>query len=368
VTSTSDTQTASSDDEIDLVDLARSAWKHKSLIAMAIIACGFIATAYAFISKPVYEVKTYVLPPTINGIAEFNYGRTKEVHLNPFTVKDVYDVFIRNLQSEGLRRDFYTEVYIPSLTDTQRQGSKDVLYAEFSRQIVVGLPSTDSPNRYSIAVQSTDPTTATNWLNLFVNRANATALQEMISNVTSEAEVRARNLDQQIATLRQNGQGAREDTIAKLREALYVAESIGLDKPPIISGSLSSKSSNGTSANISANMDGPLTYMRGSEALKAEIKNLEERVSDDPFIPKLRSLEVQQSYFRSISVKPDSVSVYRQDGPIELPDRPIKPKKTLIIGMGLVFGLILGLVLAMARHFVGVQMVRFTESKGVGRR
>lgn len=344
--------------EVDLIDIARSAWRQKKAVVSIVVACVFAATIYAFSSKPVYEVKTYVLPPTINGIAEFNYGRTKEVHLVPFTVKDVYDVFVRNLQSESLRRSFYTDVYLPSLTDVQRQGSKDALYSEFSKQITVGLPSPDSPYRYSIVVQSNDPITAADWLSLFVSRANAAAIQEMISNVTSEAEVRARSLDQQVATLRQGGQRTREDSIAKLREALLVAEAIGLDKPPIISGSLSSRGSDGTPAKISANMDGPLTYMRGSEALKAEIKNLEERASDDPFIPKLRSLEVQQGYFRSINVKPDSVSVYRQDGSIELPDSPIKPKKALIVGVGLALGIILGLMFALIRYCISVSAAR----------
>ncbi|MEE3508691.1 Wzz/FepE/Etk N-terminal domain-containing protein [Pseudomonas sp. 10C3] len=343
----SDTQANSSTDEIDLLALFQSIWQRKLLITVVTSICVVIAAAYAFISKPVYEAKAYVLPPTINEIAEFNYGRTKEAQLTAFTVKDVYGVFLRNLQAESLRRDFYTKIYLPSLTEAQRQGSQDVLYAEFSKQVTVGVASKDSPDRYAISFQNIDPTVAADWLKLFVDRANAAGLQEMIGNVTSEAEVRARNLNQQIATLRESGKGAREDLIAQLHEALLVAESIGLEKPPIISGNLSSK--------VSASMDGPLTYMRGAKALKAEIKNLETRVSDDPFIPKLRTLEVQQSYFQSINVNPESVAVYREDGPIELPDSPIKPKKALIIGLGLVLGVMLGIMLALIRQFISTQ-------------
>ena len=54
-------------------------------------------------------------------------------------------------------------------------------------------------------------------------------------------------------------------------------------------------------------------------------------------------------HFRS---SPDTVSVYRQDGPIEQPDRPIKPKKGLIILLGLVLGGMLGFMIALVRHFV----------------
>lgn len=347
MTRISDTQANSPSDEIDLFALFQSMWERKLLIALVTGISVVIAASYAFMSKPVYEAKVYLLPPTINEIAEFNYGRTKEAQLTAFTVKDVYGVFLRNLQAESLRRDFYTQIYLPSLTEAQRQGSQDVLYDAFSKQVSIGVASKDSPDRYAISFQNVDPIVAADWLKLFVDRANAAGLQEMISNVTSEAEVRARNLNQQITILRESGKGAREDLIAQLREALLVAESIGLEKPPIISGNLSSK--------VSASMDGPLTYMRGAKALKAEIKNLETRVSDDPFIPKLRTLEVQQSYFQSINVNPESIAVYREDGPIELPDSPIKPKKALIIGLGLVLGVMLGIMLALIRQFISTQ-------------
>ncbi|WP_397451912.1 LPS O-antigen chain length determinant protein WzzB [Pseudomonas sp. NA-150] len=347
----SHTQMIAQSNEVDLFELMRSIWAQKAIIVLVTVFSILIAAAYAFLSKPVYEVKAYVLPPTINGIAEFNYGRTMHAELVPYTVKDVYEVFIRNLQAESLRRTFFTDIYLPSLTEAQRQGSQDALYAEFSKQLAVGLPTADSPNRYAISLQGNDPANATLWLKSFVDRANAAALKEMIGNVMSESDVRARNIEQQISILRENGKHAREDSIAQLQEALSVAESIGLVNPPIISGNLSSKTTN-----VSANMDGPLTYMRGSEALKAEIKNLEERVSDDPFIPKLRKLEVEQSYFRSINVNPDAVSVYRQDGPIELPDSPIKPKKAFIIVLGLLVGLVLGAMLALIRHIVSSQL------------
>ena len=134
----------------------------------------------------------------------------------------------------------------------------------------------------------------------------------------------------------------RQDSITRLREALAVAEAIGLENPPIISGNLS--------AEVSADMDGQLTYMRGSKALKAEIHNLETRKSNDPFIGQLRELQNKQSFYKDLQVSPDTVSVYRQDGPIEQPDRPIKPKKDLIMLLGLFLGCVLGFMIALVRR------------------
>jgi chain length determinant protein (polysaccharide antigen chain regulator) len=323
----------------------RSLWAQKVMILCTTLVVVLGATAYAFISKPVYEARVYLLPPTFNGIADFNYGRTKELELTPYTVKDVFDVFTRNLQSEALRRAFFLEVYLPSLSETTRKESQDLLYSKFLKKLTVGLPSKEQPDRYSISVQDNDPTRATEWVKTFATNAGIASKNEMITNVTREAEVRARNIGQQISILRQTESGVRSDSISRLQEALRVAQSIGLEEPPIISGNVA--------AEVNATMDGQLTYMRGTKALSAEIKNLQERKSNDPFIKNLRMLEIKKFFYEDLQIDPSSVSVYRQDGSIEIPDDPIKPKKMLCIGLGMIGGMLLGLLFGLVRYLWG---------------
>jgi len=342
--------TTQNTDQVDLFELIAAIWAQKFLIISVALVGALVAAAFAFMSKPVFEARVYLQPPTLNGIADFNYGRTRDSELTPFSIKDVYDVFTRNLQSESLRRAFFNEVYLPSLPESVRGGSQDRLYGDFLGALTIGLPSKEQPDRFSVSVEGVDPAQVTEWVKAFAARAGAAAEKEMISNTTREAEVRARNLGQQISTLQETESRIRQDSITRLREALTVAEAIGLQNPPIISGNLS--------AEISAGMDGQLTYMRGSKALKAEIQNLETRKSDDPFIKQLRALQIKQSFYTDLQVSPDTVSVYRQDGPIEQPDRPIKPKKGLIILLGLVLGGMLGFMIALARHFVQTRKSR----------
>jgi chain length determinant protein (polysaccharide antigen chain regulator) len=336
--------------EIDLLELVAALWAQKLLIISVALIATLAAAGYAFFSKPVYEARVYLQPPTLNGIADFNYGRTKDSELTPFTIEEVYEVFTCNLQSESLRRSFFNEVYLPSLSESDRDESQDKLYADFLKKLAIGPPSKDQPDRYSVTVQGEDPARVTDWVKMFVARAGAAAEKEMISNATREAEVRARNLGQQITTLQETESRIREDSIIRLREALSIAEAIGLQDPPIISGELS--------AEISGGMDGRLDYMRGSRALKAEIQNLEQRKSDDPFIGTLRALQIKKSFYTDLQVSPESVSVYRQDGTIEQPDSPIKPKKGLITLLGLVLGGMLGLIIALVRHFVRLRSAR----------
>ena len=340
---TNDPSTKPGSDEIDLFELMSSLWAQKAMIVCTTFIVALGATIYAFISKPVYEARVYLQPPTLNGIADFNYGRTRDLELTPYTVKDVYDVFTRNLQSEALRRTFFFEVYLPALPEADKNASQDVLYSKYLKKLSVGQPSKELPDRYSVSVRDNDPARATEWVKTFATNAGIASEKEMIANVTREAEVRARNIGQQIGILRQTESAMRSDSVSRLQEALKVAQSIGLENPPIITGDIA--------AEVSATMDGQLTYMRGTKALSAEIKNLQERKSNDPFIKNLRSLQIKKSYYEDLQIDPANVSVYRKDGSIEVPDEPINPKKIQYIGFGMIGGLLLGLLIGLIRYF-----------------
>ena len=108
------------DDEIDLIELIRGLWQQKLLIILTTLVVGGAAVAYALLATPVYEAKVFVQPPSQNDIAHLNYGRGGDSELGILTVKDVYDVYVRNLHSESLRRRFFQDVYLPALSAQER--------------------------------------------------------------------------------------------------------------------------------------------------------------------------------------------------------------------------------------------------------
>ncbi|MBV7573761.1 chain-length determining protein [Pseudomonas sp. PDM32] len=340
-----------SSDEIDFFVLIKALWAQKLVVISVTIVMLIASAVYAFTAKSLYEARIYVLPPTQNDIADFNYGRTLNSDLPPFSVKDVYDVFTRNLFSESLRHSFFEEVYLPSLTENARKGSRDRLYQNFSKQLVISAGGKESPDRYSVAVQSYNPSEAGEWVRTYVQKAGVAAKSEMIKNVVREAQVRARNLEQQINGLRESARREREDKIKVLSEALVIAKAIGLNKPVIISGK--------TPGELSLGVDSQALYMRGSDTLQAEIEGLESRESDDPFIQSLRVLQVKYSFLKNLTIDSSSVSVYRQDGAVGDPDSPIKPNKLLILILGTCFGFFLGLLLALFRHFAPLLRTKF---------
>ncbi len=335
---------AKSYEEASLIDVINGLWLQKWLILAFVVVFALLGGSYAFLSKPIYEAKVFVIPPAQKDIANFNYGRTKDSELEPFSVKSVYDVFLRNLQAESLRRYFFENFYLPSLSEEERKGSLEGVYDRFSNVLSIALADKSSPDRYAVAIQGSNPAQIVEWVKAFVEQAKVVAVGEMIDGVKREAEVRARNLEQQINAQRENGEKVREDHITRLNEALRIAEAIGLEKPPIIRGDLSSE--------VSANMNGELTYIRGSKALQAEINNLKERKLNDPFIVKLRDLQLKYAFYKELAVSPDDVAVFRQDGPIETPDKPVKPKKILILAVAILLGGVVGVFVAIFRTLV----------------
>lgn len=334
----SERERLSGDEEIDLFELIAGIWKQKVLVIATAAVVTAAAVAYALLATPIYRAKVFVQPPSQNDIAQLNFGRGGTSGMSMLSVKDVYDIYLRNLQSESLRREFFRSFYLPSLTEKERRGSQDELYSEFQDVLSLGAAGKESPDRYFVMVNLPNPQEAAEWATRYVEMAGHRGVSEVVKDAKADATVKANNLEQQITASRESTRKRREDKIARLAEALRVAKSIGLEKPPIIS------------AEVSAGMEGSLTYMRGSKALEAEIANLRERTSDDPFVENLRQRQEALAFYRSLSVDSGVVQVYRQDGAIESPDKPIKPKRLIIAVGGLLGGVLLGIMLALFRN------------------
>ncbi len=335
------------DDEIDLVELAKALWAQKLIIISATIAGAAIALAYALFSTPVYEAKATVLPPLLSDIAGYNAGRTEssedQSQLKPFTIDEVYAVFTRNLRSLSLRRDFFRDVYIPSLPEAARAAPRDQLWSNLNAILSIKTPDKQRTELVEVAVQKSEPEQAAAWANELISRAAEASERDMQLNVSSELDIRIRSVERRIASLRSTAQQRREDRIAILKEALVVARAVGMDSPQVTAGRTSSNEE------LSEFIDGSLTYMRGAKAIEAEMKVLEARESDDPFIPELRSSQEQLSFLKTVEVRPENVSVFTLDSAAEVPETPIKPKKSLIVALGIVLGGMLGVFIALIR-------------------
>lgn len=330
---------SSNSEEVDVLEFLEGVWRQKLLIFIVTIAVTALAVAYAFLAKPVYEAKIFLAAPSSSDIADLNYGRTSQTGLEPFTSRKVFDIFIEHLNGETLRRQFFKEVYVPSLS--AGQGAQSALYAAFNSSFDV-VQLAGGPARAYVAFRGRDPALASKWAAAYVEKASGAAKAEVLHDATKEADVRASTLQLEVDNLRENGQRQREDKIIRLQEALRIATAIGLQNPPLISGEVSKA--------LTSKMDGELTYMRGSKALAAEIGNLQQRRSEDPFIAELREVQSRQQFYQGVVAANRTVSVYQLDGTIEQPDVPVKPRRNLVIALGLIAGFGLGCLIATLRY------------------
>ncbi|GLO31923.1 O-antigen chain length regulator [Pseudomonas putida] len=339
-------------DEIDLVELWRILWGRKLIILSSVFLVTALAVIYVLNKAQMFEAKSFILPPTKNDISQLNYGRTKDSGLGIFTTKDVYAVYVRTLQSESLRRHFFRSVYLPNLPESARHGSQDELYAKFNKALTIGAVEGDSADRFLIKSLSDDPQIGVMWIARYSELASDRTKKILIEDADTEVSVLIKNLEQHVRSAREEARKQREDQIARLQEALRIAKAVNLSKPPIIS--------SGLNGEVSSGMQGSLTYMRGSLAIEAEIENLRNRQSDDPFVKDLREIQEKLDFYRNLHLNPAVVEVFQQDGAIEVPDAPVKLRKLLIILGGGVAGLILGIMLASIVHVVGVERGRRT--------
>ncbi|MFJ7796611.1 LPS O-antigen chain length determinant protein WzzB [Pseudomonas sp. NPDC096950] len=327
-------------DEIDAFLIARSLWSRVWVIIGVTAIAGIFGLMYAFLSDRVYEARAYLVPPTQSDIADLNTGRTREFELTPYSIEDVYRLFLRNLRSESLRQEFFTTEYLPTLSEDQKAQSQDALYADFLKKLQVLPVTADETGRYSVVAQTSSPEKAVDWVKGYIKHAELLANNEIMKNVSYEAKIRAKNVKQEIDTKRETGETSRGDTITKLRAALSVAQAAGVQKPTVSFGG----------SPVAGNLEGDMSFLRGVEALNAEIKNLETRSSNDAFIRELRDLQAKKSFYDKLAVAPRDINMYRYDGVVETPETAIKPKKTLVIALALVLGLMLGVLSAFALY------------------
>jgi len=333
-------------DEIDLVELFRNLWQQKLLIILITLVVTAAAGAYAFLSPPVYEARASVMPPRLSDIASYNLGRS-EAMLDQFQVSDIYEVFKTNLLSAALKRTFFRDTYLPELAAEKRAKAQDKLWKEFNEVLTVKAPDKKNrPEYYEVMVGYKSPDQAAEWVNHYIDMVVKKTEQDMQDNVLSEIETKTQVIERQIDALRITAQKRREDRIIRLREALVVAEAVGLDAPQVVAGKTSSD------GDLAQFIDGNLMYMRGAKAIRAELAVLEKRENDDPFIGELRGLENQLDFLRKIDVNPDDVSVFTLDSRAEVPETPVKPKKAIILALGMILGGGLGLFAALVRSMV----------------
>jgi chain length determinant protein (polysaccharide antigen chain regulator) len=341
--------------DFDFFDLVQDIWRQKWLIIGVTVIVTILAVSYAFIATPIYQAEARVEPPRPADIALINLGR-EQAGIEEMDVEESYSIFTRNLTSQSVRRWFFEEHFLSYLVERGISGSRGRLLRQMNDVIIVSVPDMrQSPDSYVIEANVSVPERASEFVNRFVEEVSRRSLVDLEMNTLDQINNKRKALEEHIEALRSSAKVKRVDRLARLQEALNIAEAIGLETPEITGGRTQVLVGSAESAQM---FDDNMLFLNGSKAIRAELSLLQAREDDDPFISELRALQQEMALLKSVDHLPSGVRLFTLDSAGETPDDPIRPNRAIIIVLGATVGVMLGGLIALIR------VARSRRSKG----
>lgn len=412
---------SSDDDEIHFSDLVKIIIKYKKIVIITTLIILLGTLAYVLLITPVYKAKISYLPPTLGDVAPLRIPTATEQG-DTDLAKKIYEHFEKNLNSLKLRRKIFDEMnLLPILKKgANEQTNVEFVFNQFNEKIAIEKPTVkkDVPvvSAIHLTLKGSDPQLIANILNQISDHVRLTTKQEAIRDILEQVnfkkaqltremnelrakaerqkndtitklqetdQVERKKLEDQIQTLRDSAKTKRMDQITVLTEAAKIAESIGLIEKSALLENTSIAANERNAFYTEVNTQPQPLYLRGSKALRSEIKELTERSSDDPFIPGLRDLEdkvellkanpqiealkARQSndpfietlrdkeselaILEAFKIDPDEVRVVTLDQAAYPPEQRESPKRIKILALGAIAGLFLGIIAAFMVNF-----------------
>lgn len=206
-----------------------------------------------------------------------------------------------------------------------------------------------------------------------------------IASLSESDQLRRAQLQDELKALRAQLKSQRMDRMAQLDEAIGIAKSLGIQKPTTPS-SMGDSGRDGASSVMRTEINNqkiPLYFM-GVDALEAERNALRKRKSDDftegrigqiakelqllqsnrqievlnsrenedLFLAGVQPLRAEEARLRNLNLDISRLKLVTIDQQALEPLAPIKPRKLLIVAIGMLLGGALGLIFAYVRHVV----------------
>ncbi|MAT50410.1 MAG: hypothetical protein CMK32_04405 [Porticoccaceae bacterium] len=340
------------DDEVSLVDLWRVMARRKLLILGVLLATIMLAVVYLVVTPPVYTAESRLVAPGIKDIRGLQLGfvDVKNYGIDAFNSATVFSTFVRNFNSVSHRRQFYAQNNLKRMYIGDQAGGEidenRLFENSFSSNLKISLDQSGIAATGRFSYQ--DAEQAAGLLNDYVKYINEQTVHELLNDIEAIVQTETRRLQQQLDSKLKVAAQERQDQITQYREALDIARELGIREPTDIA--LAGQPAGQTTASVEEIND-PL-YARGTDWLEAEIRALESRKSDLPFIEDGYELQGQLLYLQSFSINEKGLSTMRVDAPAYPPYRPDKPKKRLTLILAVVVGLLLGVFLAFFVEFL----------------
>ena len=334
------------EDEISLTEIfetLRDGWK--SIAGLTVLGAG-LGIALALVLPKKYETSVYLEPPLASQYVGINEARTALSGLEWVTADELHSAFLSQLNSDSARYEFFEKTYLPSL-DKQPESNqaKNALYTNVINKLVTVKEPVPKKGRqlYSVTVQAPSGEQAVQWTRDYLKQVEDAARTRWADNAQRVIDASVKNTEKDIAEKLALAKKEREDREVRLGEALRVARSVGQQAPQLTVGQLPKQDS------VTAFADGSGLYARGTRSLGAEIDVLRHREDETAFVDGLRQAQAKLQALQAQNLAGQAVGMYRIDGQLLEPAKPVFPKKSLMAALGLLLGLLGGVGLAFVK-------------------
>lgn len=339
------------DDEVSLVDLWRVLARRKLVIMGVLLFAIVLAVVYLMVTPPVYTAESRLVAPGIKDIRGLQLGfvDVKNYGIDAFNPATVFSTFVRNFNSVSHRRQFYAQNNLKRMYIGDQAGGEidenRLFENSFSSNLKISLDQGGIAATGRFSYQ--DAEQAADLLNDYVEYINEQTVHELLNDIEAIVQTETQRLQQQLNSKLKVAAQERRDQITQYREALDIARELGIREPADMAlASQSGQSAAGEETDVL-----PL-YARGTDWLEAEIRALESRKSNLPFIEDGYELQGQLLYLQSFSINDKALATMHVDAPAYPPYRPDKPSKRLTLVMAAVLGLFLGIFMAFIAEFM----------------
>ncbi|HIE55649.1 MAG TPA: hypothetical protein EYP90_10780 [Chromatiaceae bacterium] len=338
---------AQAEDEIDLVDLWRLIMSKKHLLILGLLLAWLVAGAWLLLVKPEYEVKSRLLPPTPQMLAELSVIGT-ETKYSPLIV---FKRYLNNFASVSNKKHFFENNNLVShfTKEDKTPEEQDYIFTrKFSEKLDLVFDRKQAfPESAVAGFVLDDARLAAQWLDQYVDYIQQITLEDIFTDIERRHAVEKNNLKDQIIIKIAAGKQQREDKIAQLSEALTIARQLGIK-----TGDVYSLLSDGRKTAVEVNTQNQPLYTRGIEALSAELEALKARKSDEAFITGLRALEEKLAKLEMLKPDKNKTKTVIVDQQANIPEYAKNKKIPLILILSSFLGLFLGLFMIFIQHFL----------------
>lgn len=329
-------------DEIDLFELLFRLWDKKGLILMVTLVTTLIAGTYAFTAKEQWTVKAYVSPPRMAQFEDYlalkrAFARVSGINADAQAIANhLFGRFTEMVSSPNEKLAYLSETtYVKQQTESMEPQAKRVWLTEMAEKGLVASPPDEKKTLpyFMLSVSADNPQTALTLLTDYIDRINQRVISlddaEFRNHV--EAMILARQKEQQDIDF--SLQADRTNQLANLTRSYSTAQRAGIKDYYA-----NSTSNGGTKIELANSVH---QYMLGENFLSAEINSL----TESPIVYPVRYHDITRelSLLEPLLQQQVTAQVYRYQLTPGEDMKKDKPKKALILVLGVLLGGMLGI-------------------------